>query len=134
MAAVPTRAEFAEIIWDRRDVATAARLFRDARARDSTVQLFNEIDMGVFAFRYQRLGRLDDALTIHRLTLEAYPTSFRARGELAGHLLVRRDTAAAVRELETALDLLAATTTLSVAEREGQDRALRARLTRLRQQ
>jgi hypothetical protein len=133
LAAVPTRAEFAEILWDRRDVARAARLFREVRARDSTVQLFNEIDMGVYAFRYQRLGRVDDALSIHRLTLEGYPSSHSARGGIGALLLMRGDTAAGVREFETALDLLARATTLSVEERDAQVRALRARLERLRQ-
>jgi hypothetical protein len=133
LPAVPTRAEFAEIVWDRRDIATATRLFREARARDSTVTLFNEIDMGVYAFRYQRLGRLDDALAIHRLTLEGYPDSHRARAELGGVLLSRGDTAGAVRELESALELVGRSTTLSAGEKDAQARALRARVTRLRQ-
>ena len=131
LPAVPTRAEFAEILWERRDTATATRLFREARSRDSPAQLFNEIDMGVYAFRHQRLGRLDDALAVHRLTLEAYPDSYRARGDLGALLLVRGDTAGAVRELRAALDLVARATTLSADERAAQERALRTRLARL---
>jgi tetratricopeptide (TPR) repeat protein len=130
---VPTRAEFAEILWDRKDIATATRLFREARARDSTVTLFNELDMGVYAFRYQRLGRLDDALAIHRLTLEGYPDSYRARADLGGVLLSRGDTAGAVRELESALEVVERSTTLSAAEKDAQARTLRTRVTRLRQ-
>jgi tetratricopeptide (TPR) repeat protein len=132
LPAIPTRAEFAEILWDRRDIATATRLFRDARSRDSTVRLFTEIDMGVYAFRYQRLGRVDDALAVHRLTLEAYPDSYRARNDIGALLLARGDTAGAVREFELALDLLARTTTVSADEKAVQERAWRARVDRLR--
>ena len=133
LPAIPTRAEFAEILWDRKDIAAATRLFREARSRDSTARLFNEIDMGVYASRYQRLDRLDNALSVHRLTLEGYPDSYRARSDIGSLLLMRGDTAGAIRELETALDIVARSTRLPVDEKDAQERALRARVTRLRQ-
>ena len=132
LPAIPTRAEFAEILWDRRDVARATQLYREARSRDSTARPFTDVDMGVYAFRYQRLGRLDDALAIHRLTLDAYPGSYRARADIGSVLLARGDTAAAVRELEAALELVGRATALAATERAAQERALRARIGRLK--
>jgi hypothetical protein len=132
LPAIPTRAEFAEILWDRQDIAGATRLFRDARARDSTARLFTEIDMEVFAFRYRRLGRLDDAQAVLRLTLDAYPDSYRTHNEMGSLLLARADTAGAVRELEMALDLLSRNSTVTADEKAGLERGWRARLGQLR--
>ncbi len=129
---VPTRQEFFEIIGNRRDLAAATRLFRQARERDSTVQLFTEGDMNLAAFRFQQASRLEDAVAVHRLTLEAYPTSHLAHNGLGNVLLASGDTAAAVGEFEVALVLLEANGRLSAAAKEEQARVWRAKIGRLR--
>lgn len=128
---VPTRSEFFEILAEQNDLATATRLFRDARSRDSTVQLFTEGDAGLAAFRYQRAGRLDDAIAVGHLTVEAYPQSSRARNTLGNALLARADTGGALREFAAALALLEASTTMVPEEKAEQARVWREKVARL---
>ena len=132
LPAIPTRAEFAEVLWDRQDVASAVRLFRDARARDSTALPFRETDMGIFASRYQRLGRVDDGESVLRLALQGHPGSYVLRNDLGTLLLSRGDTAAALREYESALAIMRNATTLPAEERAEYARDWRARIERLR--
>lgn len=132
LPAVPTRAEFFAIIADQGDLATATRLFRDARSRDAAVQLFTVGDMSLAAFRYQRRNQFDEAIAVHRLTLEAYPTSHLARNSLGNTLLARADTAAAAREFEAALALLEANEAVSAPDKAEQARLWQAKLARLR--
>lgn len=129
---VPTRQEFFEIIGNRQDLGTATRLFRQARERDSTVQLFTEGDMNLAAFRFQQASRLEDAVAVHRLTLEGYPTSHLAHNGLGNVLLARGDTAGAVGEFETAVELLEANATVPVARKEEQARVWRQKIGRLK--
>lgn len=129
---VPTRAEFFEIIGDRRDLQTATRLFREARTRDSTVQLFSESEMNLAAFRFQRAGQLDNAIAVHRLAVDAYPKSSNARNGLGNMLLLRADTAAAVREFEAAITLLDANSVMSAEEKANQARVWREKIARLK--
>ena len=133
LPAVPTRGELVEILWDRRDIGLATRLFREARARDTAAQLFREGDLNLYAFRYRAIGRLEDALAVHRLTLEAYPGSYSARNNIGNLLLARSDTAAAIREFEAALELLSRSTRLPAQEKAAQEAAWRERIARLRQ-
>jgi hypothetical protein len=130
--AMPTRREFAEIVWDQRDIAKAAGLLQEARLRDSTVQLFLEGDLGLYAFRYRAQGRLDDAIAVHRLTLEAYPHSVFARQSIGDLLLMKADTTGAIRELEAALEALARITRITPQERTSLETALREKIASLR--
>lgn len=130
---VPTRAEFFDVIGNRGDLATATRLFHEARSRDSTVQLFSEQQMGLAAFRFERGNRPDNALATHRLTIEAYPTSHLAQNGLGNALLMRADTAGALRAFDAALALLDANPRLTASEKENQARVWRAKVARLRQ-
>lgn len=129
---VPTRAEFFEVIGNQGDLATATRLFREARMRDSTVQLFSEQEMSLAAFRFDRRNRPDDALATHRLAMEGYPTSHLAQNGLGNALLARADTAGALRAFDAALTLLDANARMTAAEKENQARIWRAKVARLR--
>ena len=129
---MPTRTEFAEIVWEKQDLPGALRLLREARAQDTTVQLFREGELNLYAFRYQRQGKLDDALAVHRLTLEAYPGSFYARNNIGGVLLLKADTTGAIREFEAALELLGRSSRLAPAEKTAQETAWREKIARLR--
>ena len=130
--AMPTRREVAEIVWDQRDIARAAGLLREARSRDSTVQLFLEGDLGLYAFRYRAQGRLDDAIAVHRLTIDAYPNSVFARQSIGDLLLMKADTAGTIREYEAALEALARNTRISPQDRTTQEAALREKIAALR--
>jgi hypothetical protein len=131
LPAIPTRQEFADLIWEQRDIATATRVFRAARVRDSSVQVFTEQDMGIYAFRYQQARRFDDAVAVHRLTIEAYPASALARNGIGNVLLAKADTAGAIREFEAALQMLEKSTTLSDQEKTSQAQVWRAKIARL---
>jgi len=78
LPAAPYDTEFASILWGQKDVARAARVFREARAVNPQVQLFGENELDVYAFRYRQEGRQADELAIRQLVAEAYPRSFAA--------------------------------------------------------
>jgi tetratricopeptide (TPR) repeat protein len=132
LPAVPTRAEFFAIIAEQMDVATAVRLFREARARDSTVSLFNEADINLASFRLQRSQRMDDAIAVQQLAAEAYPASHLARNSLGNTRLAAADTVGALREFDLALELLEKSPLLSAADKETLRGLWRAKVTRLR--
>ncbi len=80
---VPYDAEFAQILWEQKDLARAAKILREARAANPAVQLFGEHELNVYAFRFNRMGRHADALAVRELVAEAYPNSFTALMNLA---------------------------------------------------
>ncbi len=132
LPAVPTRAEFFDIIGNRQDLTMATQIYREARGRDSTAQLFSEGDMNLASFRFQRAGRLGDAVAVQQLSVDAYPASHLARNGLGNARLAAADTAGAVREFESALALLDANPTLSAADKATQAGIWRAKIQRLR--
>lgn len=134
LPAVPTRAEFFEIIGNQYDITRATRLFHEARGRDSTVQLFSEGDMNLATFRLQRLNRLADAIAVQQLAVEAYPSSHLARNALGNARLAAADTSGAIRDFESALAWLGTNATLTPAEKENQARTWRTKLARLRRE
>ena len=78
LAPAPYDTEFAQILWEQKDVARATQIFRDARAANPAVQLFAESELDVYAFRYRQMNRPADELAIRQLVAEAYPRSFGA--------------------------------------------------------
>lgn len=97
---VPSDTEFAQILWEQKDVARATTIYREARAANPEVQLFGENELDVYIFRFDRLGRKDDVLAIRQLIAEAYPNSFNAQMNL-GEALRR---ASRTEESEKAYD------------------------------
>lgn len=84
---VPTDTEFAQILWEQKDVARATQVYREAKATNPEVQLFGENELDVYTFRFEQQGHKDKVIALRQLIAEAYPNSFNAQMNLAEALL-----------------------------------------------
>ncbi len=132
LPAVPTRSEFLELLGQSGGDQRAIEVFRQARGRDSTVQLFRESDLDLYAFRRMRVGQLDAVVALRRLATDAYPRSFNARNALGNSLVAKGDTAAGILEFQRALELLEADPAVAIDTKEAQGRVWREKIARLR--
>jgi tetratricopeptide (TPR) repeat protein len=100
--------EFWAVVTQRGGAVNAARLFRDARKRDSKAFLFPEFILNQLAYTRLQDGDIDDAVELFKLNVEAYPTSSNAHDSLADGYAARGQNELALAAAQKCLDLLAA--------------------------
>jgi len=89
-------------------VATAARMFRDARKRDPKTSLAPEAVLNQLAYSCLRAGEKDEAVALFELNVEVYPTSANAHDSLAEGYLARGQNDRALAAERKCLELLSA--------------------------
>jgi dienelactone hydrolase len=70
----PTPEEFERLVMDG-PIERAVRAYRDARADNPRVQVFDESTINLYAFRYAQRKQFDTVLELRRLAVEAFPGS-----------------------------------------------------------
>jgi dienelactone hydrolase len=79
--AVPTAEEIEEIAMSG-DIARLAAIYRRAAEDNPGVELFSRRTAALFAFRFMQRGDTETALDLHRLAVEAHPSSALAHNDL----------------------------------------------------
>lgn len=107
LPAAPTRDEFTAMLADRDRFQEAVSSYREARRVNPALRPFTERDAQLFSFRFNRTGRLADAITLATIATEAFPRSSDAQTALGNLLRTAGDTAAAQRAFDAAASLRA---------------------------
>jgi CubicO group peptidase (beta-lactamase class C family) len=89
----------------RSNVREATAEYRRLKAERSGDYNFADGQLNSLAFALAREGRLDDAIAVLELNVEAYPNNFDPHDGLGEALLQKGDTAAAIRSFERAASL-----------------------------
>jgi hypothetical protein len=90
--------------------AAATQMFRDARRRDPKASLFPEAVVNRLAYAKLQNGAQDEAITLFKLNVEAFPTSANAHDSLADGYLAKGDRELALAAEQKCLELLPADT------------------------
>lgn len=126
--AVPDDEELEHLIMVDRAATKVATILRDARRTDSTLQLFSEQTMALYAFRFARQNDPAFALQLLELNTEAFPRSWSASDAVGDGYRDAGDTTRAVAAYARALELLS---TLSPGDSTNRQ-AVNAKLGRLK--
>jgi 3-oxoadipate enol-lactonase len=96
--------EFLEMVQSQ-GVEAAARAFEKARQADPAVVLFGEGKINQMGYEALQAGRLDDAVGLFRLNVQAYPESWNVYDSLGEGYAAKGDTALAIEAYEKSLRL-----------------------------
>ncbi len=131
-AVVPamTRREFRTLLNS--DAPRAFALAREGLARDPQAAVFDETWLNAVGYELMQTGRRPIGLDVFRLNVEAHPTSANAADSLSEALEEAGERAASLEWAEKALKLLPGDRTLPPAPRDSLQKALEARIGRLR--
>ena len=125
----PTLDAFAQIVAER-GIAAAMALFEEARARDPQGPLFVESRLNMLGYRLLRSGKVAEAVTILRKTVEMYPASSNAYDSLGEALEAAGSRDEALTVTRQGLEVLARQE-LTPAQRQDMAALLQARLKRV---
>jgi tetratricopeptide (TPR) repeat protein len=100
----PMDEEFFGIVRDK-GVAKAIEIFNNARKIDPDVILFNEEIMNNFGYQYLNMGKIQTAIELFRLNVQAYPGSADVYDSLADAYLKNGDLTHAINNYEESLRL-----------------------------
>ena len=131
-AVVPamTRREFRSLLTS--DAPRAFALAREGVARDPQAAVFEEAWLNAVGYELTQAGQRPLGLDVFRLNVEAHPGSANAADSLSEALEEAGQRAPAFEWAEKALKLLPADRSVPPAQRDGLQKALEARIARLR--
>ena len=81
LAPAPTPEEFERLVMDG-PIERATLAYRQAKAANPRVQIFDEQTINLYAFRYTQRKQMDAVLELRRLAAEAFPESAGAAYQL----------------------------------------------------
>jgi CubicO group peptidase (beta-lactamase class C family) len=89
----------------RQGIEAAVARYRELKARQSAGYAFGESQLNSAGYALLRAGRLDDAIAIFQLNVEAYPEAFNPYDSLGEAYLARGDTALAITNYRRSVEL-----------------------------
>jgi len=107
IAPAPTGEEFEQLVMGG-SLERAAQVYRDSKAANPELRLFDENTISLYAFRYAQRKLVKEALEIRKLAAEAFPQSPMAAYQLGVAATDAGNTADARAAFERALQLLSA--------------------------
>jgi len=126
LAPAPTSEEFERLVMDG-PIERAARAYREAKAANPRVQIFDEQTINLYAFRYAQRKQMNEALELRRLAAEAFPASADAAYRLGVAASDGAQPSEAREAFTRALKLLDESTMIT-AQKEAMRKQIRSRL------
>ena len=134
LPAPPSEAEFMTLLQQPNGVSQAVTVYHEATRADPSLRLFQEGMVNGLGFQFLQSHRIQDAIEVFKLNVEAYPNSIQALNTLGNAYRDSGQKQLAIQCFEKVLEMIAQDTQMNASEKAQSKNNIQQKINQLKEQ